>query len=337
MRLSGHELLLTEMSRQRTDARTTLDRLRPDAGVHAARIRQNGRLVLLGMGGSHWINRAAEPHYRALDVDATAHPLSEFMRALLPVSGQVRILASQSGSSGEVVRFLDEQAASPRTIIGMTLDPDSVLARRTDALIGAGGVEVAYAATRSLLVTLAIHAVLLEALGGDLSEFEEALDDAYDIRTQEAEDILAACRNAVIAGRGPVQGVADASALSFMELARIPVLGLEAGQFRHGPFEMVGRESAIVFLRGSGGEGDNIDGIAGECVEAGLRPIVFDFSGEPDIDGCCTVRLPARQGLAAAAAALMALQKAIVAAASRMVRDVGTPIRSKKITSGEAR
>ncbi|MAS04452.1 MAG: aminotransferase [Ahrensia sp.] len=333
---SGHQQLLAEMGRQRGDALKTIARLRPQAGSHAALIADAGRLVLLGMGGSHWINRAAEPHYRACRIDATAHVLSEAMRAPLAGRSQLRIVTSQSGASGEIVRYLDEHPGLDR-IIGMTLDPDSPLAKNSQALIGAGGVETAYAATRSLVVTLAMHAVLLEALGADIAGFEAALraEDAVD--TSAAEDLLAGCRNAVIVGRGPMQGVADAAALSFMELARIPVLGLEAGQFRHGPFEMVGRDSAVVFLRGTGPEGDNIDGIAGECVEAGLRPVIFDFSGEPDIDGCLTVRLPAREGLAAAASALMAVQQAIVSAASRMIEDVGVPLRSKKVTSGEAR
>lgn len=333
---AGHEQLLAEMGRQRGDALETIARLRPDAGGHARAIAEAGRLVLLGMGGSHWINRAAEPHYRARGIDATAHVLSEAMRAPLAERGQMRIVTSQSGASGEVVRYFEEHPVSDRTI-GMTLDPDSPLAKNSRALVGAGGVETAYAATRSLVVTLAMHAVLLEALGADIAGFEAALraEDAVD--TAAAEDQLAGCRNAIIVGRGPMQGVADAAALSFMELARIPVLGLEAGQFRHGPFEMVDRDSAVVFLRGSGGEGDNIGGIAGECVDAGLRPLVFDFSGEPDIAGCLTVSLPAREGLAAAAGALMAVQKAIVAAAVRMVADVGVPLRSKKVTSGEAR
>ena len=333
---AGHEELLAEMGRQRADALETIARLRPDAGGHARAIAEAGRLVLLGMGGSHWINRAAEPHYRALGIDATAHVLSEAMRAPLADHGQARIVTSQSGASGEILRYFEEHPMSDRTI-GMTLDPDSRLAQNSQALVGAGGVETAYAATRSLVVTLAMHAVLLEALGADIDGFEDALRAEDAIETADVEDLLAGCRNAVIVGRGPIQGVADAASLSFMELARIPVLGLEAGQFRHGPFEMVGHDSAILFLRGSGDEGDNIDGIAGECVDAGLRPIVFDFSGDPDIDGCLTVRLPARTGLAASVSALIAVQKAIVAAAARMVDDVGVPLRSKKVTSGEAR
>jgi len=333
---AGHEQLLAEMGRQRGDALETIARLRPQAGGHAGLIGRAGRLVLLGMGGSHWINRTAEPHYRALGIDATAHVLSEAMRAPLTERGQVRIVTSQSGASGEIVRYFDEHPASDRTI-GLTLDPDSPLAKNSQALVGAGGVETAYAATRSLVVTLAIHAVLLEALGADISGFEDALRTGDAIQTSAVEDQLAGCNDAVIVARGAMQGVADAAALSFMELARIPVLGLEAGQFRHGPFEMVDRDSAVVFLRGSGAEGDNIDGIAGECVEAGLRPIIFDFSGEPEISGCLTVRLPARDGLAAAVSALMTVQKAIVAAAARMVADVGVPLRSKKVTSGEGR
>ena len=333
---TGHKQLLAEMGRQREDALDTIARLRPHAGAHAKLIADAGRLVLLGMGGSHWINRTAEPHYRALGIDATAHVLSEAMRAPLAERGQIRIVTSQSGASGEIVRYLDEHAASDR-IIGMTLDPDSPLAKCGRVLIGAGGVETAYAATRSLVVTLAMHAVLLETLGADIADFENALraDDAID--TGAATDMLAGCRNAVIVGRGPMQGVADAAALSFMELARIPVLGLEAGQFRHGPFEMVDRDSAVVFLRGSGFEGDNIDGIAAECVDAGLHPLVFDFSGKGDIDGCLTVRLTMREGLAAAVSVLMAVQKAIVAASARMAADLGVPLRSKKVTRGEAR
>lgn len=332
---SGHQQLLDEMARQHADARATLDRLRPIAGAHAAQIAKSGRLVLLGMGGSHWINRVAEPQYRAAGIDATAHPLSEYMRVPLVTGAHVQIITSQSGASGEVIRYLDECPVPAKTI-GMTLDPDSVLARRVETLVGVGGVEIAYAATRSLLVTMAMHAALLEALGHDLTDFEAALTDTDCDQQAEAEDLLANCSNAVIVGRGAMQGVADASALSFMELARIPVLGLEAGQFRHGPFEMIGSESAVVFLRGQGKEGDNIDGIARECLEAGLRPVIFDFSGEPDIDGCTVVRLPKRAGLAAAATVLPALQKVLVAAAARMVPNVGIPLRSSKVTSGEA-
>jgi hypothetical protein len=43
-------------------------------------------------------------------------------------------------------------------------------------MIGAGGVEIAYAATRSLLVTLTMHAAILDALGVDMAAFRAVLD-----------------------------------------------------------------------------------------------------------------------------------------------------------------
>jgi fructoselysine-6-P-deglycase FrlB-like protein len=331
----GFEQLAAETGRQFADARATWDAVRPLADEHAGRIRGSGRLLLLGMGGSHWVNRAAEPYYRCAGIDATAHVLSEYMRAPLPAAGAVRIVTSQSGSSGEVVRYLRGEDEAAWTI-GMTLDPDSALANGTHAMIGAGGVEIAYAATRSLLVTLTMHAAILDALGVDMAAFRAVLDTPSEVDTHAAEELMAGSKNAVIVARGAMQGTADAAALSFMELARIPVLGLEAGQFRHGPFEMIDGKTAVIFLRGAGDEGDNIDGLARETCDAGMRPTIFDFSGEAAVSGGVTVKLPRLQGMAAAATVLPVLQKAIIAASDRMVPDVGMPIRSRKVTSGEA-
>ncbi|SMH37904.1 SIS domain-containing protein [Maritimibacter sp. HL-12] len=330
---NGLRQLEAEMERQFSDAQATWNAVAAPAAEAARSMKATGRLLLLGMGGSHWVNRMAEPFYRQAGVDASAHVLSEYMRAPLDRPATL-FLTSQSGASGEVVRFLDDQPQG--TVFGLTLDPDSPLARRTRPLIGCGGVELAYAATRSLLVTLTMHAAVLAALGADMAPLRAVLEEASPPYSPELRDLIAEARNAVFVGRGALQGVADAAGLSLMELARIPVLGLEAGQFRHGPFEMVGPETAIVFLRGKGDEGDNIAGLAGELIGHGLRPGIVDLSGEAAVPGAVTLSLPPRRGMAAAAAALPALQRAVIDAAARMVPDVGMPIRSTKVTSGEA-
>ena len=329
----GLRQLHAEMDRQFPDARATLRAVEPAAAGAARSILASGRLVLLGMGGSHWVNRMAAPYYRQAGVDASAHVLSEFMRAPLQRRATL-FVTSQSGASGEVLRYLD---SGPKgDVFGLTLDPGSPLALRSQVLLGQGGVEHAYAATRSLLVTLAIHAAVLAALGQDIAPFRRVLEAGDAPDCPPLVDLIAGARNAVFCGRGALQGVADAAGLSLMELARIPVLGLEAGQFRHGPFEMVGPHSAVVFLRGQGPEGDNIAGLAAELVSHGLRPALVDLSGDQPVQGAVTLALPPRAGLAAAAAALPTLQRAVIAAAARMVPGVGMPIRSTKVTSGEA-
>lgn len=329
----GRQQLETEMARQHADALASWRANRLQGGRAAAAMMQSGRVVLLGMGGSHWINRVALPAYRAAGIDASAEILSEFMRAPAPVHCPL-ILTSQSGASGEIVRFLDDGADCP--VFGLTLDEQSPLGRRTVALVGYGGVERAYAATRSLLITLALHAAILDALGADMTAFLAELQAPFERRTCNVSDHLATAGHAVFVGRGPLQGIADAAALSFMELARIPVLSLEAGQFRHGPFELIGPDTGLVFVRGPGNSGDNIDGLARESLATGARPIIFDVSGDAEIGGCLTVLLGEAHGMAAAARVLPVLQRAVVDAADAIVDNVGIPLRSRKVTSGEA-
>ncbi len=334
MTRTGLDLLTSEMSRQHADALATLTACDAAAQAAARAIRAKGRLMLLGMGGSHWVNRMAEPLYRAAGIDATAQALSEYMRAPLP-GDPALLITSQSGASGEVVRFL--AGRDDRAIIGLTLAPESRLARVGLPLLGAGGPELAYAATRSLLVTIALHAAILRGLGQPEDALRAALTTpAAPGPIAPLAARLSAARNAVFVARGALQGVAEAAALSLMELARLPVLALEAGQFRHGPFEMAGPDTAVVFLRGPGAMGENIDGLAQELLGHGLCPLVLDLSGGPPIAGCLSLALPPLTGLAAAATALVAMQAVVVAAASRMVPDVGTPLRSTKVTSGEA-
>jgi len=55
-----------------------------------------------------------------------------------------------------------------------------------------------------------------------------------------------------------LQGLAEAGGLSFMELARLPVLALELGQFVHGPFETLRPSSGLVLLRGAGAAGEGV-------------------------------------------------------------------------------
>ena len=79
-----------------------------------------------------------------------------------------------------------------------------------------------------------------------------------------------------------------------MELARIPVPGAGGGTIPARPVrDGYGPDVRLCFLRGTGSEADNIEGLASELVGHGLRPLVFDQSGLPAIAGCITVGLPA--------------------------------------------
>lgn len=104
----------------------------------AASIRKTGRLVLLGMGGSHAVGRILEPCYRALGIDAVAVTLSEQLDAPLPLEDATVIVTSQSGESAEVLRWFREGHA-PRDAFGLTMQGCSTLAGWRPVLSGQEG------------------------------------------------------------------------------------------------------------------------------------------------------------------------------------------------------
>jgi len=69
---SGLDLLNVERARQHGDALASFDAARAPAARLAESLNRTKRLLLIGMGGSHYVNRAVEPAYRARGIDATA-------------------------------------------------------------------------------------------------------------------------------------------------------------------------------------------------------------------------------------------------------------------------
>ena len=327
----GLTLIRDEMRRQHGDALAGYDAAGDIAIRIAASIQQGNRLLLIGMGGSHWVNRAVEPLYRSLGVDASAIMASEWLEQGLPDAARTAILTSQSGASGEIVALLQKPVALERRF-GLTLESDSPLGRALPSLIGAGGTERAFAATRSLLISLALHGAVLAKLGLDMTAALDLLHRPLAADVTKAVAATARFPAFIFSGKGTLQGIAEAGALSLMELARVPALALEAGQFRHGPLEILGPDIGVILLRGAGSLGDAAPGLAETVVSAGGQPVIFDASGAAAVPGAITIAFPKLDGLAAIFALLPSLQLLLVEIAIRKVDRVGEPLRSTKIT-----
>jgi fructoselysine-6-P-deglycase FrlB-like protein len=331
---SGLAMIEAEMRRQHGDALASFAAAAAVSAQIAASARGSGRLLLIGMGGSHFVNRASEPVYRRLGLDATAIVASELLAEPLPDRPRTALLTSQSGASGEILQLL-AKPAKQEARFGLTLDENSPLARAVPCVIGAGGIERAFAATRSLLVSLALHASIAAALGEAPAEALGALRTPPRPSVDEAFARLSNCRTFVISGRAELAGIAENGALCLMELARLPALALEGGQFRHGPLEMLSPEVGVVLLRPAGPSSATALSLSRTCIEAGTTPIVFDASGEAAVPGVITVALPRLHGLAAAIALLPALQQLLIRLAATRVERLGEPLRSTKVTGPE--
>ncbi|TPL00850.1 MULTISPECIES: SIS domain-containing protein [unclassified Mesorhizobium] len=322
-----------EMARQHEDALASFESNREAAAEVAASIRKTGRLVLLGMGASHAVARAVEPLYRAHGIDAIALPLSEQLGQPLPLDRKTVIVTSQSGESAEVLRWFAETGDRTATF-GLTLEAGSSLGRTVPCLVGAGGTELAFAATRSLTVTFALHLAILAALGEDPSAALAALKTPVSVEIDAALAALSAISTIVTSGR-KLQGVAEALALGFTELSRLACFSLEGGQLRHGPMEMLGEKIGIVLFRGDDPTADLVTAMALSVVEAGAPLIVFDASGRPPVAGAVTLRFKPASGLAAIFAMLPVAQRLMIAFADSRVENAGTPVRTTKITRSE--
>jgi fructoselysine-6-P-deglycase FrlB-like protein len=277
---SGRELLDMEMARQHADALASLELNGDMAGRVAKSVARTGRLLLVGMGASHFANRIAEHCYRSLGIEAWACTAAELIQSPLPATARTVLLVSQSGASGEVLQLL-ETMRDDGDHFGLTLDAASPLGRALPCLVGSGGAEIAFAATRSLLITVALHAAVLSALGMSGDEAAGVLRSPSAPATDTAFRELSGKAAIAISGCNELRGLAEANALMLMELARMPAFGFEAGQFRHGPLELLSPDVGVILLRGAGAGGEMAARLARTALTADTTPVVFDCSGEP--------------------------------------------------------
>jgi fructoselysine-6-P-deglycase FrlB-like protein len=332
-RPAGLQAIDREMARQHADALASYADNAEMAARVAASLTATKKLLLLGMGGSHAVSRAVEPLYRALGIEAIAVTLSEQLGQPLPIEGRTVIVTSQSGESAEVLRWFAETGGTSETF-GLTLEAGSSLAKAAPSLVGAGGTELAFAATRSLTVSFALHLAILTALGADPAAALAALQAPETNDIEPALSAFADVATIVTSGRR-LQGLAEALALGLTELSRLPCFSLEGGQLRHGPMEMLGPKIGVVLFRGKDPTAGLVTVMATSAVEAGAPVVVFDASCDEQVPGTTTIRFKPASDLAAIFAMLPVAQRLMIAFAAGRADNAGTPVRSTKITRSE--
>ena len=328
--LSGLQKIEAEMKRMRGDAAQTFTTNEAMATRVAGTIRDTGRLLLLGMGGSHWANRTAHFAYRRLGVDVQTEVISETLLAPPPKLRRTVLLTSQSGDSIEIAKYLQVPAPYEQRF-GLTLNPEGALARSVPSLIAAGGMERAFAATRSIVLSHVMHLNVLGALGADAAASLAALGPEDSQISDDMIRILSNCQTLIFTGRAELVGLAESAALAFTELSRRTALAFDGGQLRHGPLEMLSERTGVVALTSAGPASALDAALIDTCRKAGAPVIVFDATGHAPATADRVTR-PTASGYAAVMALLPALLRLIVSVAATLVPDVGEPLRCSKVT-----
>jgi len=222
---------------------------------------------IAGMGSSwhagfaiqHLCDAAALP-VRNLDAGELVH------FAQVP-KGAAILALSRSGKSVEVVDLLPKARAAVATVIAVTNDPESPLARGADHSIALGApFDFNVSVTMYSGVALAGARVAAAAAKAWRDEEAEAIDaqlaaaqplmKAWQSRLSEVELVGAralADAPVVLLARGPGLAAAHEARQLFEEAAKLPATAHSTGAFRHGPNEVVRPGvRAIVWLAAEG-------------------------------------------------------------------------------------
>jgi len=225
------------------------------------------RIRFLGMGSSYFASIYAKYLLQDLGlIDAEAWPASEFIHYPSPVHQRdILVIVSQSGESIETVKAV--RSLKKRCfILGVTNNPKSTLAKLSShLLLTHAGVEKA-SATKTFVATLALLdqlALEVSKRAGRISErrktqstlrlfncalrIEKELPE-WEQAAKHWSNLLASRRASVIIARGYNLAAALQGALLMKEVVKTPAEAMTAGEFMHGPLEIVSKDLLPIVL-----------------------------------------------------------------------------------------
>jgi len=299
---------LTEIDEQPNALRATLNALKPQMDAlgdwrHRLLDGRVRRIIFSGMGASYFATIPAQLNLVQHGIDAQSIEASELLHYQLPVvrDDTLIILVSQSGRSVEIVKLLN-QLEKDTAVIGITNNGDNPLAQQSDVHLQIQAGDEATVSSKTYTCSLATLHLLVRTLAGEqtgssfdrLYALADAMEAALPAWREQAEQIVeqvAGSQTIVYLGRGASQASALTGALITKESCKFPTEGMNTGQFRHGPMEIVdARISTFVFAGRDRMRERNL-GLAREIAQLGGRVIVVD-SREAD-GGFTPVPLPA--------------------------------------------
>lgn len=218
----------------------------------AAAIAQAPRVIVTGMGASLF---AAMPlAYELTNCEIVAETSDLLHYRSKKCGNAVVVLVSRSGESVEAIKLLPLLKKIGTYVIGVTGEPGSTLARVSDLslIVNSGKDEMValQSYTGTMLLLLLVAALAKGELPADVrAEAEHAISKFERILAESETAAGYSLGEAVyLLGRGPSLASVQEGALLFHEVAKFPAIPMEAGNFRHGPLEVVDEKfCAVVF------------------------------------------------------------------------------------------
>jgi fructoselysine-6-P-deglycase FrlB-like protein len=209
-----------------------------------------------------------------------------------PASDHPIIAVSQSGRSAETLAVLESVAPELRRAV--VNNQPSPIADLVDATISLANIPDSYASTIGYTATVAALGMLADMWNGgtphpgwrDLPGVFRATEEALAGIVGSVATVFADAVSADFVGAGPAIGSAEAGALLFREVARLPATGMGTRQYLHGSMESAGNGVHVLL-------GDTRElAVARTLSEAGHQVVLVSSEAVPAGPRLLTVPLP---------------------------------------------
>ncbi|WAA65909.1 SIS domain-containing protein [Microbacterium oxydans] len=208
--------------------------------------------LFLGIGASLAAAAPAVWHLRERGI--TAWRLDAGDTPLPLATGEHPVIAvSQSGRSSETIAALNTIPEALRYgVVNTVPSPLSDLATR---LVGLGSIPDSYASTIGYTATVVALSMLAEAWAGgevdpawhDFAALFRETETMLAPQIDRAADLITSVPSLDFVGGGSSTGSAEAGALLFREVARIPASAMGTRQYLHGSMESAGEGAHVLF------------------------------------------------------------------------------------------
>lgn len=211
-------------------------------------------LVYVGCGTSYYLAQSLAAYANGSGRQAIAVPGDEWLNRptlFWPDWSKTHVVAiSRSGETTETVAAAKKSRAAGAFVTGLTVEPESALARNCDALVAATthpdeGIVMTVSA--SLMLLLGLQMVGYDVPTSTVSSAQklaEALDASLQPRLHERSHV-------VFLGGGALYGIASEGALKLMEMSQVLTQAFHPLEYRHGPISLVDGKTAVVMLYGA--------------------------------------------------------------------------------------
>jgi glucosamine--fructose-6-phosphate aminotransferase (isomerizing) len=304
------------------------------------------RIVLTGMGSSLFASYPIWLQLINAGLPAYWIDCSELIHHASPMITKRTLvwITSQSGRSAEVVSLLEIVKQAAATILATVNDLKSPLADSASYRVPIHAEVEKTVSTRTYVNTLAVSQLAVLALtNGDIQKgldelrtTAEGMADyfaGWETQLQTIGERVKRTPDLILLGRGPSLAAAYTGALILGEAAKVAAIGMQAGEFRHGPLELASNKLTVLLFAGSHGVQELNMRLYKDLKEADAHPVWITTPDNTHVEP--QLFAPRAIGIGLPLAEIIPIQMLTIHMALKNGIEPGTFFRSGKVTLSE--